>query len=167
MNRLWVRLSLAFGAVVLVGVATLILISTLIVSANLRQRFIGNELRVPGGLVDELTGYYQTHGSWDGVGPLMAGAGATLPNSPRDRLILSLADADGQIVYHRRGERIGQFLSHAERLEALPIQITGEATNKLATVGYLRVEFVSGNIRRPPGPPGPRKRSVRWILIRR
>jgi two-component system OmpR family sensor kinase len=154
MNRLWVRLSLAFSAVVLFAVATLILISTLMVNTSLRQRFLGNELRVPGGLVDELSSYYQTHHSWDGVAPLLAGAGATLPRGPEDRLILSLADADGRIVYHRRAERVGQSLSQAERAEALPIQVTGEATNGGTTVGYLQVEPVSASIRRPPGPQG-------------
>jgi hypothetical protein len=67
MNRLWVRLSLAFSAVILVGVVALILISILMVNTDLRQRFLGNELRAPGGLVDELSGHYQAYHSWEGI----------------------------------------------------------------------------------------------------
>jgi len=154
MNRLWVRLSLAFGAVVLFSMATLMLISTLMVNIGLRQRFIGNELRVSGGLVDELADYYYRHGSWRGIGPLLAVADATLPHGPRDRLILSLADADGQIIYHSRAERVGQSLTRAERAEALPVRVVSEAGGEATTVGYLRVEPVRVNVRRPPDPQG-------------
>jgi two-component system OmpR family sensor kinase/two-component system sensor histidine kinase BaeS len=150
MNRLWVRLSLAFSAVVLVGVAALMLVSVLVVSTNLRQRFIGNELRVPGGLVDELASYYETHHSWDGVGPLLAGAGATLPHGPNDRLVLSLADAEGQIVYHKYPDKVGRSLSESEQTKAVPIQVIGESTDEGTTVGYLQVEPMRMPPPRPP-----------------
>jgi hypothetical protein len=83
---------------------------------------------------------------------MLTGAGATLPQGPRDRLVLSLADADGQIVFHRRVEMVGQPLSQAERAEALPIQVSGGVFGGNETVGYLRVESVS--VRQPP-PPSP------------
>ncbi len=150
MNRLWIRLSLAFGAVVLVAVAALMLVSILVVNINLRQRFIGNELRVPGGLVDELSSYYETYHSWDGVGPLLAGAGATLPHGPNDRLVLSLANAEGRIVYHKYPEKVGALLSDTEQTKAVPIQITGESSDEGDIVGYLQVEPIRMPPPRPP-----------------
>lgn len=154
MNRLWVRLSLAFGAVVLFGVLALILISVLIVNTNLRQRFLGNELRVPGGLVDKLSSHYQTYHSWQGVEPLLAGAGSTLLHGPRDRLALSLADAEGRIVFHSRPDSVGRRLSQVEQMEALPIWVPRVDSGGEELVGYLRVEPVRMGISRPPSPPG-------------
>lgn len=137
MNRLWVRLSLTFGAVILAGVAAIILIAMLVVSAGVHQLFLVRELGVSGGLVDELADYYQTHHGWDGVGTLLAGTQAAFPRGPRDHLALSLADAEGNIVYHKRAEKMGRLLGRAEQSEALPIQVAGQ------TVGYLRVERVA------------------------
>ncbi|MEJ2560526.1 MAG: hypothetical protein P8186_30750 [Anaerolineae bacterium] len=54
MNRLWVRMSLAFGAVVLLGVGVIVLISVLVANPDFRQRFVVNELSVSDGLVSEL-----------------------------------------------------------------------------------------------------------------
>lgn len=127
-------MSLAFSAVVLVGVATIILISMLMVNIDVRRRFLVNELRVPDGLVNELAGYYQRHRSWDGVEAMLAGGQAALPRGPGDRIILSLANAEGQIVYHKRAEEMGQPLGQADRAQALAIQVADE------TVGYLQVE---------------------------
>ena len=67
MNRLWVRLSLAFGAMVLVGVAIFVLVSILATHSRVRQFFLDSQLQAPGGVVEELADYYQTNQSWDGV----------------------------------------------------------------------------------------------------
>lgn len=144
MNRLWVRMSLAFGAVVLIGVAAIVLISVLLANPGFRQRLVVNELSVSDGLVSQLADYYQTHGGWDGVESMLAGAQGTLPRGPGDRLILSLADGHGQIIHPAWDPRVGSPLSQAERTDALPIQSSGGET-----VGYLRVE------RAPEPRPGP------------
>jgi two-component system OmpR family sensor kinase/two-component system sensor histidine kinase BaeS len=152
MNRLWVRLSLAFGAVVLVGVAAIVLVSLLLANPGFRQRLVVNELSVSDGLVSQLADYYETHGSWDGVEGMLAGAQGTLPRGPGDRLMLLLADAQGQVIYPRRAENPLPPLSQAERADALPIQVPGGASGADTTAGYLRVERVPEP--RPGPPPG-------------
>lgn len=161
MNRLWVRMSLAFGAVVLLGMGVIVLISVLVANPDFRQRFVVNELSVSDGLVSELADYYQTHGSWDGVETMLAGAQGTLPRGPGDRLILSLADAQGQIIYpgrdpHDPHERYP--LSQAERASALPIQVPDGTSEVHKTVGYLWVERVPA-----PRPVPPQQFLLGWL----
>ncbi len=158
MNRLWVRMSLAFGAVVLLGVGVIVLISVLLANPDFRQRFVVNELRVSDGLVSELADYYQTHGGWDGVETMLAGAQGTLPRGPGDRLILSLADAQGQIIYPRRDAHERYPLSPAERANALPIQVPDGTSEAHKTVGYLRVERVPA-----PRPVPPQQFLLGWL----
>jgi two-component system OmpR family sensor kinase len=134
MNRLWVRISLAFDAVVLLGVAAIVLASLLVSNPGLRQRFVASELSASDGLVSQLADYYQTHGNWDGVETMLAGAQGALPRGPGDRLILLLADGQGQIIHPGWDPQVGHPLSQAERADALPIQVPGGET-----VGYLRV----------------------------
>jgi two-component system OmpR family sensor kinase len=155
---LWVRMSLAFGAVVLIGVAAIVLSSVLLSNPGFRQRFVVNELSASDGLVSELADYYQTHGSWDGVETMLAGAQGTLPRGPGDRLILSLADAQGQIIHPSWDPRVGHPLSQAERTNALPIQVPDGGSGRLETVGYLRVERVP-----EPRPVPPQQFLLGWL----
>jgi two-component system OmpR family sensor kinase len=158
MNRLWVRLSLAFGAVVLLGVAAIVLVSLLLANPGFRQRFVVNELSVSDGLVSELADYYQTHGGWDGVEPMLTGAEGTLPRGPGDRLMLLLADAQGQIVYPTWDRHRRPPLSQAEQAGSLPIQIIDGAAGGQKTVGYLLVERVP-----PAGPAPPHPSLLSWL----
>ncbi len=158
MNRLWIRMSLAFGAVVLLGMGVIVLISVLLANPGFRQRFVVNELRVSDGLVSELADYYQTHGSWDGVETMLAGAQGTLPRGPGDRLILSLVDAQGQGIYPRWAGEPGPPQGQAGRTDALPIQVTDEGSEGYKTVGYLRVERVP-----EPRPVPPQQFLLGWL----
>lgn len=158
MNRLWVRMSLAFSAVVLLGVAAIVLISVLLANPGFRQRFVVNELSVSDGLVSALANYYQTHGGWDGVETMLAGAQGTLPRGPGDRLILSLADAQGQIIHPSWDPRVGRPLSQAERADALPIQVPDGGSGGRETVGYLSVERAT-----QPRPNPPQQFLLGWL----
>jgi two-component system OmpR family sensor kinase/two-component system sensor histidine kinase BaeS len=146
-------MSLAFGAVVLLGVAATVLVSLLLANPGFRQRFVVNELTVSDGLVSELADYYQTHGGWNGIESMLAGAQGTLPRGPGDRLMLSLADAQGQIISPGWDPRVGKPLSQAERADALPIQTPGGET-----VGYLRLERVP-----EPRPVPPQQFLLGWL----
>jgi two-component system OmpR family sensor kinase len=53
-----------------------------------------------------------------------------------------LADAEGQIIYHSRAERVGQPLSQTERAGSLPIQASSiTAPEEDETVGYLHIRL--------------------------
>ena len=78
MNRLWVRLSLAFAAIIIVSFGT--------ISYTARQYFADSNLHSlalsyfsrPAGLIDLLEEYYAGHESWQGVSPLLEGADSAL-----------------------------------------------------------------------------------------
>lgn len=144
MNKLWVRLSLAFSGVVLVAV--LILVATTIVLDRFddNDRFNDRFLREPGGLVTQLSGYYQTQQSWAGVGPLLVGAQAVFykPN-----LTFLLANEDQEIVYDPRPELVGTPLDGVETVAVMPIQVDGQ------TVGFLGVALDPERFEQETRPP--------------
>jgi len=67
MNRLWVRLTLAFVLVTLVGVSTVALLANLSASSQFRRYLVHNEMMGQGNLADDLAAYYERQGNWDGV----------------------------------------------------------------------------------------------------
>lgn len=99
MNRLWVRLSLAFSAVVLLGFGAVVFGTFSLTSDQRLQSLLLNQFERPHGLVDSAANYYKTHGSWDGVETLMDGARSTLFPGNGGRGVLLLHDKDGKVVY--------------------------------------------------------------------
>jgi len=152
MNRLWVRLTLAFVLVTLVGVSTVALLANLSASSQFRHYLVRSEMMGQGSLAEDLATYYERQGSWDGVegifgsgsgpmqhgwggpsdhtqgmGPMHRGGGATL-----------LANGKGLIVYDSQGRYMGETLSRSEQKLAIPIQVEGR------TVGFLLAVPPSG-----------------------
>lgn len=101
MNRLWVRLSLYFGGVVLLGALLIGGAARIIVTDTVRQALLPAQLRAPGGIVDTLADYYRRHQSWTGVDDLITGMRVTAPLWS-GRLDLTLVDKNGQPVYRNR-----------------------------------------------------------------
>lgn len=99
MNRLWVRLSLAFTAVVLLGFGAVVFATFSLTSDQRMQTLLLNQFERPHGLIDSAAEYYRAHGSWDGVETLMDGARSTLFPGSGGRGILLLQDKDRKIVY--------------------------------------------------------------------
>ena len=99
MNRLWVRLSLAFTAVVLLGFGAVVFATFSLTSDQRMQSLLLNQFERPHGLVDSAANYYKEHGSWAGVEMLMDGARSTLFPGSGGRGALLLLDRDGKIVY--------------------------------------------------------------------
>jgi two-component system OmpR family sensor kinase/two-component system sensor histidine kinase BaeS len=130
MNRLWVRMSLTFGAVVLVAVVTIVLVPPIMTRTHVREYPPFDQLQTRGGVVDALADYYQAHKGWDGVEVLLDGARLALAPVP---MSVSLTDAEGKIVYAARAENADQPPSQAERAKTIPIQADRR------TVGYLEV----------------------------
>ncbi|NIO70702.1 MAG: HAMP domain-containing protein [Anaerolineae bacterium] len=154
MNRLWVRLTLAFVLVTLVGVSTVALLANLNASRQFRYYLVHSEMMgwddpstaLGTSLAEDLTAYYERQGSWDGVedvfgdmgGPMQPGRGhgAMQPGWGRGPMWWGgastlLADGQGLIVYDSQGRRAGETLSRSEQKLAIPIQAEGQ------TVGFL------------------------------
>jgi len=141
MNRLWVRLSIAFSSVVLIAVILVILTSILVSWINRPENFRPEFLRAPRGLVEELSAYYQRHNSWDGVDLVLGGAQSTFRAESGRGLILFLADENQRIMYPDRSGQIGMRLNQVARIQVISIDVDGR------TVGYL-------GIAPRPSPPG-------------
>jgi len=145
MNRLWVRLTLAFGLVTLVAVFVAAVLVNRQISTQFR-RFVAHNQMADSLLVDDLTTYYVTHGSWEGVENLfgnmpgggMHGRGPMGPGMPNRMPGLTLTDADGRVVYSQTGAT-QRRLSRRERAAALPLEANGQ------TIGYLVIAVPAPN----------------------
>ncbi len=136
MNRLWVRLTLAFMVVTLFGVATVALLTDWSAGTEFRQYLARQEALADSGIVDDLQSYYEQNGNWNGVAKVLGGSfipgGDRGAGAMRGRPGVVLADASSIVVYDERGTRTGSTLTADERASALAIQVSGGRT-----VGYL------------------------------
>ena len=116
MNRLWVRLSLAFVAITLLSVFSVAVLVDVIASQSFSQYVTRQDLVVQNGLLDDLAVYYQHHGNWNGVESILSSpSGGGAGRGGRGRPVLLLADSRGQIVYDEHATRIGEMLTTDER----------------------------------------------------
>jgi signal transduction histidine kinase len=128
-NRLWVRLSLAFVFVAVISALAVAVLATTVASNQFQQYVARRDLLAQTGVLDDLAVYYETNGTWAGVESVLvqlAGRG-----QGRGRPPVLLADSSGSIVYDERNQRVGTALSNSEHDNALPIEVQG------ATAGYL------------------------------
>ncbi len=143
MNRLWVRLTLAFIAVTLVGVLTVAVLADWNAGQAFGQYVARQDMIAQSGLLDDLAALYQQQGNWNGVAEVLSSTPGSGGGSGRGRGMmrgrpaLVLADARGQIVYDERGTRNGSTLTADERANALPVAAQGQ------TVGYLVVSAMA------------------------
>ncbi len=157
MNRLRVRLTLAFILITLIGVGSVVLLVDWSAGNEFRQYVVRQGMMAQNGLADQLAAFYQQHGGWQGVESILSGfqpGGALVPSVRRGPgpdtgggrgrgvggaggmgrgggPLLVLADANGRIVYDERGIGANQTLSSADRANSIPIQSNG------STIGYL------------------------------
>lgn len=157
MNRLWVRLTLAFVLVTLLMVALVAGATAWSAARQFRGYLARPEVFARGGSLQILQAHYQQYGTWDGIANTLQAdlqanlppprprpgtgkgidtAGRKGPDAHRDPPLL-VADGQGRIVYDedKRGNRFGQNLNASEISDALPISVND------AVVGYL----LSGN----------------------
>jgi len=142
MNRLWVRLSLAFAAIIVITFGA--------ISFTARRFFNDSNLRSlalsyferPAGLVNLLEEHYANHGSWQGVSTLMEGTDSALFFTATRRRVLILTDPEGQVLYATAGTERPDHLETYQLQQSLPIRSEGQ------TVGFLDLVLQE----RPLGP---------------
>jgi signal transduction histidine kinase len=133
MNKLWIRLSLAFGAVVLVAAIILAVGSVLLRELDDdRNDFAARILRGQDGLLVVLGDHYQANQGWNEVKPLLVGAQSIF--FMRDQALL-LTDPTGEFI--ATGYTAGT-VGEAEVSLELPIEVEGQ------TVGYLQLVWPEG-----------------------
>jgi len=144
-NRLWVRLILAFGLVILVAVGVIALLAGLTAGREFHRYLKYSDTWPNQALVEQLVSFYREHGSWQGVEAILERE-ATIPN-PRintrpDRrpgpFQLVLADAGGRVVYDGPEGHTGRQLTAEEQAAAQEIQVDGETVGQLVTSMPIR-----------------------------
>ena len=172
MNRLWVRLTLAFALVILVAVAAIGLLADMTAGQAFRQYLSYSDISRFENLVTLLSEYYQTQGTWDGVDEVLqqirivsSGMPAMMPGRfpgtlawGDERVEIILADANGHVVYERPEENLGRKLTRDERAAAQEITAGDEVVGQLviarpiqsAILGPLEQAFVA---------------RLRWLLV--
>jgi two-component system OmpR family sensor kinase/two-component system sensor histidine kinase BaeS len=147
MNRLWVRLTLAFALVGVIGIGLASLLANLAIDNEFRSFVSRSEAGAQSSdLSAKLVSYYAAHQSWEDVGAILIPdrpprdqspqntapqPGALQPDRFGTPLALIVADASEQIVFDSSRRRVGATLSQAERDTATVLQEQGQ------TIGYL------------------------------
>nr|MBP7694821.1 hypothetical protein [Anaerolineales bacterium] len=113
MNRLWVRLTLAFVLVTLAAVGAVALLATWSATQAFGSYVARQNEFVQSGNLESLVGYYARTGSWAGVDAFLAELGL-MAGRGRNRPTLLLADAAVQVVFDERQLRVGSPLTNDE-----------------------------------------------------
>ncbi|HNS50276.1 MAG TPA: ATP-binding protein [Anaerolineae bacterium] len=161
MSRLWVRLTLAFGLVVLVAMGAIGLLINRTTDLEFRRYITRSDMQAAGRGVDQLVEYYLENSTWDGVDALLAGGvwlsggAAPRPASPsgglppqgaqigetRDappiQVDVLLADARGLIIYDSTGVSESRRLKTRDKEGASAITHPGDGS----VIGYLLVSI--------------------------
>lgn len=141
MNRLWVRLTIAFVVVAVFGIGVAAVVASLSIDREFRTFVAQSELDLQNsGLPQELVAYFEQHQSWQGVADTVSQVGRKVfpdrrPGGPDrngpGRLELLVADANGQIVFDTHQRRVGDQLTADERQTATSL------TSENQTIGYM------------------------------
>lgn len=151
MNRLWVRLTLAFTLIILVTLGIVAVLANMRAGEAFRFYLSYRDPWRYEPLVQALAIYYQTHGNWQGVELLlerwqevetllqqMPGIsqprmgrirGMTFPGGSRVQLVLT--DANGRILYDRTQRLPGRRLTPDEAAAAIDIEVGGKVVGRL------------------------------------
>ncbi|MBX3083538.1 MAG: HAMP domain-containing protein [Anaerolineae bacterium] len=140
-NRLWVRLSLAFGSVFVMSGVIIAITSSVLAGPRNAQGVISDEINRPDGLVSQLQEYYQTHDGWTGIENFWTEHPNVIWLGADGNLTLSVTDLDGVII---SGTQIGRKLTDQQLKDTVPIVVDGQPR------GYLLFERVT---LRPPNNP--------------
>lgn len=155
MNKLWVRLSLAFGLVIGVTVIAAGLLANYQVTTQFRQFMMNSQAGLA--IEPDLIAYYTTHGSWDGVeaifesqrgrgqggGGMGHGQGMGMQFG---RPTFVLADSTGRVVYSDSPGEVSTQLSQTQLNNTIPLG------NQAQPVGYLLVDAPAGAAAQLTGP---------------
>ena len=140
MNKLWVKLSLAFALVTLLGIAAVGLLANYQLSTGFHRYMTQNQVDVR--LVPALQAYYRQTGDWTGVEAVFQDqTGKPGHGKGRGAPRHTLADASGRVVYDESGQY--ETLTKAQRKQAIPIEVDDE------TVGYLLITVGNGGATGP------------------
>jgi two-component system, OmpR family, sensor kinase len=139
MNRLWVKLTLAFVAVALAAVGVVAVLAARTTGAQFQEYVVASGARVQSAWTGALVGYYAANGSWSGVDDLLTqpgrGTGAGWGRGGQDTgLSFTIADATGHVIASQAGEVVGQRLPSNVLAQGAPLILNGQRIGTLLNV---------------------------------
>jgi two-component system OmpR family sensor kinase/two-component system sensor histidine kinase BaeS len=141
MNRLWVRLTLAFTLVTVVTLGVVAVLANFRAGEAFRLYLSYSDPSRYEPLVQTLSTYYRSRGSWQGVESTLERI-AVMPGSMMGRmrgmtflgenqLQIVLADAQGRVLYDGVQARPGRRLTADEVAAALDVEVDGARVGRL------------------------------------
>jgi len=116
-NRLWVKLSLAFLVISLAAIGVVAVLSARATREQFRQYVVASAMAGQMGWAQTLTEYYAAQGSWAGVEALLAQLGPGGMGMGRGRNAaagagpnFAVADPAGRVLASKNGELVGEVL---------------------------------------------------------
>ncbi|MBU1746795.1 MAG: hypothetical protein KKA73_03835, partial [Chloroflexi bacterium] len=133
MNKLSIRLVLAFVLVTLVTVSTVALLANMSAATQFRYYLDRRDELEQSEWYGWLVAYYESTGSWDGVEALFRPSGEFRPRGWFMPFLL--ADTQGVVILDARGQHRGQVLSSQERERAVPVVVDGQTVGLVVSQG--------------------------------
>ena len=141
MNRLWVKLSLAFLGVSLAAIGVVAVLSSRATGAQFRQYVVSAGMAGQPAWADALVESYAANGNWEGAGELLAqmgpgpgggmGMGRGRGAMANAGLDLAIAGVDGRVTASRSGELVGERLPASVLAQGLPLILDGRTVGTL------------------------------------
>lgn len=141
MNRLWVKLSLAFLAISLTAIGVVALFSARATGEQFRRYLVASGTADQPAWARILTDYYAKNGSWAGVDGLLAQLGPGGMGMSRGRGALgaggpniAIAGPDGRVLASRTGALEGEVLPASVLAQGIPLTLESRRIGVLVNV---------------------------------
>jgi len=132
--RLYLKLLLAFAAVVLLAVLIVAALANQAAQREVANLMVGGTMTTESALASELAGYYRGHGNWDGVLAVLRPEGGQ-GHMMGQRLLV--ASADGVVAADTAGQWVGRTLTRAQSQSGTPIMVNGRQVGTLVVLGGM------------------------------
>jgi signal transduction histidine kinase len=135
MNRFWVRLSITFGAVILLSLVVIGGFTLILLRANIERGQAADEVSAATQAASTLAAFYQTNGTWDDVASLLESVMLrpdAAPRPPSDLVVLT--DPDGNAIQ-------GAFNPDITYRDPVPITVAGSTQGLLYMAAPARGTF--------------------------
>ncbi len=134
MKRLWVRLSLSFSVIIILGVVA-VLVTVILNRTPSDKADFTDSRQVSGEIVEQLAASYRARQDWDEVGTILAQWDDRLSPERFRPVTFLVADESGQIIYDPRGETDGEQLESWQKRDSSAIIVDDQIA------GYLVISF--------------------------
>ena len=141
MNRLWIKLTLAFLAISLAAIGVVAALSLRATGEQFRQYVVASGMGSQSAWAQAVTEYYAARGSWAGVDALLAQLGPGGMGMGRGRAStggvgpnIAIAGVDGRVLASRTGELVGETLPIGVLAQGVPLTLNSQRIGTLLNV---------------------------------